>query len=91
MCALPCAYSDSGSSIIFISMGFIAHSPPNYSAAESAYGIGIEPIVKSTFVSLPIASKVNGIMNMVFGKSLNVHYACEHVLNSTFSQRMVVP
>lgn len=52
--------------IIFISMGFIAHSPPNYSAAESAYGIGIEPIVKSTFVSLPIASKVNGIMNMVF-------------------------
>ncbi|PCH34695.1 amino acid transporter [Wolfiporia cocos MD-104 SS10] len=52
--------------IIFISMGFVAHSPPNYAAAESAYGIGIGPIEKSAFVSLPLSSKVNGIMNMVF-------------------------
>jgi len=52
--------------IIFISMGFIAHSPPNYAAAEAAYGIGIEPISKAAFVSLPLSSKVNGIMNMVF-------------------------
>ncbi|KAI0925331.1 hypothetical protein AcV7_005602 [Taiwanofungus camphoratus] len=52
--------------IIFISMGFVAHSPPNYAAAEAAYGITQGPIKKAAFVGLPLASKVNGIMNMVF-------------------------
>ncbi|KII95622.1 hypothetical protein PLICRDRAFT_121216 [Plicaturopsis crispa FD-325 SS-3] len=52
--------------IIFISMGFIAHSPPNFASAKSAYGIDPGPIIKSAFVSLPLADKVNGIMNMVF-------------------------
>lgn len=47
-------------------MGFIAHSPPNFVSAMAAYGIGPGPIVKSKFVSLPLFSKVNGIMNMVF-------------------------
>lgn len=52
--------------IIFISMGFIAHSPPNFVSAMAAYGIGPGPILKSKFVSLPLFNKVNGIMNMVF-------------------------
>lgn len=47
-------------------MGFVAHSPPNYAAAEAAYGIAQGPIKKAAFVGLPLASKVNGIMNMVF-------------------------
>ena len=32
----------------------------------AAYGISAGPIVTSKFVSLPLFSKVNGIMNMVF-------------------------
>ncbi len=43
--------------IIFTSMGFIAHSPPNYAAAAASYGIGIGPVVKQVFVSADLSSK----------------------------------
>ncbi|KDQ54668.1 hypothetical protein JAAARDRAFT_182158 [Jaapia argillacea MUCL 33604] len=54
--------------VIFSSMGFVAHSPPNYASALAAYGPAIAsgPIQKAAFVSQPIFYKVNGIMNMVF-------------------------
>ncbi|KAF9265882.1 hypothetical protein L218DRAFT_1018756 [Marasmius fiardii PR-910] len=63
--------------IIFTSMGFVAHSPPNFASAKAAYGIDPGPIMREAFVSLPLFSKVcinhaqigvkvNGIMNMVF-------------------------
>nr|CBX33324.1 oligopeptide transporter protein [uncultured eukaryote] len=54
--------------IIFTSMGFVANSPPNYAAAQAAYGdaIGSGPVITAAFVSQPLAPKVNGIMNMVF-------------------------
>lgn len=52
--------------IIFTSMGFVAHSPPNYASAKAAYGIDPGPVQTAKFVSLPLFSKVNGIMNMVF-------------------------
>jgi hypothetical protein len=53
--------------LIFISMGFVAHSPPNYSGAQQAYGDAASgPVTTHTFVSSPLATKVNGIMNMVF-------------------------
>jgi len=52
--------------IIFTSMGFVAHSPPNYAAATAAYGISPGPIVRQRFVSQPIFAKVNGIMQMVY-------------------------
>ncbi|TFK47166.1 hypothetical protein OE88DRAFT_1666471 [Heliocybe sulcata] len=54
--------------IIFISMGFIAHSPPNYASAVSTYGpdIASGPVATAAFVSQPLYSKVNGIMQMVF-------------------------
>ncbi|GJJ74731.1 hypothetical protein EMPS_07089 [Entomortierella parvispora] len=51
--------------IIFTSMGFIAHSPPNYAAALKN-GIPFGPIVTSNVVPLPASTKVNGIMQMVF-------------------------
>jgi hypothetical protein len=53
--------------LIFISMGFIAHAPPNYASAVSAYGpdVATGPVHTANFVSAPLASKVNGIMNMV--------------------------
>ena len=51
---------------IFITMGVVAHSPPNNAAAETSLGVTAGPVVKSKFVSLPLFNKVNGIMNMVF-------------------------
>jgi hypothetical protein len=52
--------------IIFTSMGFVAHSPPNFSAAKSSLGVNEGPIMTAKFVSLPLFNKVNGIMQMVF-------------------------
>jgi hypothetical protein len=52
--------------IIFTSMGFVAHSPPNFAAAFTTYGFKQGPIIKSAFVPLPLFDKVNGIMQMVF-------------------------
>jgi len=52
--------------IIFISMGFVAHSPPNFTAAATSLGVAQGPVVTQMFTHLPLFSKVNGIMNMVF-------------------------
>ncbi|GAA5912023.1 hypothetical protein JCM8208_006461 [Rhodotorula glutinis] len=52
--------------IICLSMGFIAHSPPNFAAAKAAYGISEGPIVVSARVNQPVFNQVNGLMNMVF-------------------------
>ncbi|KAF9009481.1 transmembrane amino acid transporter protein-domain-containing protein [Cyathus striatus] len=52
--------------IIFLSMGFVAHSPPNFAAAQSSLGVQPGPVVTSKFGHLPLFSQVNGIMNMVF-------------------------
>ncbi|KAF9456754.1 oligopeptide transporter protein [Collybia nuda] len=53
-------------SIIFISMGFVAHSPPNFDAAAKSLGVEKGPIKTEKFGSLPLFSRVNGIMNMVY-------------------------
>jgi len=52
--------------IIFTSMAFVAHSPPNFAAAKSAFDLDPGPIVTAKFTSLPLFLKVNGIMQMVF-------------------------
>jgi hypothetical protein len=53
--------------LIFVSMGFVAHSPPNYEAAKASYGDAASgPVSHQNFVTAPLATKVNGIMNMVF-------------------------
>ncbi|GAA5932683.1 hypothetical protein JCM1841_006937 [Sporobolomyces salmonicolor] len=55
--------------IIFISMGFIANSAPNYVAAAAEYGIPAGPNVPTrvvAVVSQPIFAQVNGVFNMVF-------------------------
>ncbi|GAA5978577.1 hypothetical protein JCM5350_003147 [Sporobolomyces pararoseus] len=52
--------------IIFLSMGFVAHSPPNYAAAK-AQGIDFSgPPKIVAIVSLPIFQQVNGVFNMIF-------------------------
>lgn len=49
-------------------MGIIAHSAPNIESAVLTYGpdIATGPVHTAAFVSQPLFSKVNGIMNMVF-------------------------
>ena len=44
--------------LIFISMGFVAHSPPNYAAAKQSLGVDPGPVVTQAFVNLPLYSKV---------------------------------
>ncbi|KAF9524469.1 transmembrane amino acid transporter protein-domain-containing protein [Crepidotus variabilis] len=52
--------------IIFTSMGFVAHSPPNYAAAKSSLGVDFGPVKTQAITNLPLYQKINGIMNMVF-------------------------
>ncbi len=44
--------------IIFISMGFVAHSPPNFAAAQQSLGVMPGPVVTQKFTHLPLFSKV---------------------------------
>ncbi|PPR06113.1 hypothetical protein CVT24_004213 [Panaeolus cyanescens] len=52
--------------LIFMSMGFISHSPPNFAAAQSSLGVEPGPVTTQAFGKLELFQKVNGIMNMVF-------------------------
>ncbi|KAJ7091392.1 transmembrane amino acid transporter protein-domain-containing protein [Mycena belliarum] len=52
--------------IIFTSMGFVAHSPPNFAAAMSSLGVPKGPVITQSFAKIPLFSQVNGIMNMVY-------------------------
>ncbi|KAF9185097.1 hypothetical protein BGZ49_004352 [Haplosporangium sp. Z 27] len=52
--------------IIATSMGFIAHSPPNYAAAYKQLNVPYGPIVTQAVVSSDTITKVNGMMQMVF-------------------------
>jgi len=52
--------------IIFLTMGFVAHSPPNFAAALASFGVPEGPVITSKFVPQTLFNKVNGIMNMVF-------------------------
>jgi hypothetical protein len=51
--------------LIFISMGFIANSPPNYASAKAAYGIDAGPVHTATFVSQPLWAKVCLVLHML--------------------------
>ncbi|KAF8889927.1 transmembrane amino acid transporter protein-domain-containing protein [Infundibulicybe gibba] len=44
--------------IIFTSMGFVAHSPPNFEAAQTSLGVMEGPVMTHAFVNLPLFSKV---------------------------------
>ena len=45
--------------IIFTSMGFIAHSAPNFSAAQTSLGVPPGPVITQLFASLPLFSQVS--------------------------------
>lgn len=40
-------------------MAFVSHSPPNFAAAKSAFGIDQGPIMTSKFTSLPLFLKAS--------------------------------
>jgi len=57
--------------IIFTSMGFVANSPPNFAAAQSAASFGTAvsytgPIQVLSINPIPVFAQVNGVFNMVF-------------------------
>ncbi|KAL9109081.1 MAG: hypothetical protein Q9227_006172 [Pyrenula ochraceoflavens] len=52
--------------VIFLSVGFVAHSAPNYSSAKAAYGVSAGPVVKQAFASYPFYDRINGVMNIVY-------------------------
>ncbi|KXN81080.1 N amino acid transport system protein [Leucoagaricus sp. SymC.cos] len=52
--------------LIAVSMGFVAHSPPNFEAAQKSLGVKPGPVVTQKTASLPLFLQVTGIMNMVF-------------------------
>ncbi|GAB7342548.1 hypothetical protein MBLNU457_g0726t1 [Dothideomycetes sp. NU457] len=52
--------------VIFLSVGFIAHSPPNYASAKAAYGVKAGPVVTQAFATYPFYSRINGVMNIVY-------------------------
>lgn len=62
--------------IICLSMGFIAHSDPNYASAQAAYGDDgltagppFAPVHVSATGTGDLAAQVNGAANMIFGWS----------------------
>ncbi|KAF8663982.1 hypothetical protein AX16_000833 [Volvariella volvacea WC 439] len=52
--------------IIFISMGVIAHHPPNFNSAQKTFEMDPGPVMTIGFGYFPLFHQVNGIMNMVF-------------------------
>ena len=52
--------------VIFLSVGFVSHSPPNYSSAKAAYGVTRGPVAKQSFASYPFYERINGVMNIVY-------------------------
>lgn len=48
--------------VIFLSVGFVAHSPPNYVAAKAAYGVPAGPVIRQTFATYPFYERINGVM-----------------------------
>ncbi|KAH8817479.1 oligopeptide transporter protein [Xylogone sp. PMI_703] len=52
--------------VIFLSVGFIAHSSPNYASAKAAYGVLPGPVVKQAFANYPFFERINGVMNIVY-------------------------
>jgi amino acid permease len=53
--------------IIFMSMGVVAHSLPNYAVANAANDtLGTGPVVVKAFITQDLAGQVNGMFNMVF-------------------------
>ncbi|KAI0475958.1 transmembrane amino acid transporter protein-domain-containing protein [Xylariaceae sp. FL0804] len=52
--------------VILLSMGFIAHSPPNYAAASASYGVAAGPVATQRFATYPFYERINGVMNIVY-------------------------
>ncbi|KAI9702245.1 MAG: hypothetical protein M1820_006177 [Bogoriella megaspora] len=52
--------------VILLSVGFIAHSEPNYASAKAAYDIAAGPVHKQAFATYPFYERINGVMNIVY-------------------------
>ena len=52
--------------VILLSVGFVAHSAPNYTSAKASYGIPEGLVVKQNFATYPFYERINGVMNIVY-------------------------
>jgi amino acid permease len=52
--------------VVFLSVGFISHSPPNYAAAKAAYGIEQGPVERKLFSTYPLTQRLLGCMQIVY-------------------------
>ena len=52
--------------VIFLSVGFVAHSMPNYASANAAYGIPKAPVVTELFSTFPLYERVSGVMQIAY-------------------------
>lgn len=50
--------------LIFLVMGFVAHSQPNYAAAQQALGVSPGPVITQKFVSQPLAYRVRSATSL---------------------------
>ncbi|KAK6992188.1 aa-trans domain-containing protein [Favolaschia claudopus] len=53
--------------LIFSSMGFVAHSPPNFAAALSSLGVPAGPVKTQLFASVPLFSQVVSVASYAYG------------------------
>ncbi|KIJ93769.1 hypothetical protein K443DRAFT_111538 [Laccaria amethystina LaAM-08-1] len=66
--------------IIFISMGFVAHSPPNYASALSSLNVPQGPVVTEKFAHLPLFSQVFAYGGaMIFPEIVNCSVSSVHL------------
>ncbi|KAI9658671.1 MAG: hypothetical protein M1821_002231 [Bathelium mastoideum] len=52
--------------VILLSVGFVAHSEPNYKSAKASYGVAAGPVVRQAFATYPFYERINGVMNIVY-------------------------
>ncbi|GJJ09210.1 hypothetical protein Clacol_003432 [Clathrus columnatus] len=54
--------------VIFITMGAVAHSPPNFQAAmqENNVSMGTGQVITSATINLPFTAQIVGVMQMVY-------------------------
>jgi hypothetical protein len=52
--------------VLFLSVGFVAHSPPNYASAKAAYGISEAPVVTQLIATYPFYERISGVMQIAY-------------------------
>lgn len=80
--------------VVFLSMGFVAHSAPNYTSANAAYGLPTgntaAPVITQAFATYSFYERINGVMNIVshLSRATNALYELAKELKDSFRKRI---